>query len=246
MGVSDAQVFCEGRACGVDAVVDGEFLADSPVCSGDSGGPALDESGRVSGVISRGDAKCTVGIYSSVAAWSDFILERTFMAATSGRYNPPAWAGEPPTGTPGTNSGGSPSSGMGGGLAVAGTSSPPAIGGAGAVGGSSGDGSPVVDPLGSSCTNGCPGAYVCWAASDKPPGICVPQCSPQQSQCPGDYSCDAELGACLRTAPEESGCSVVPARAPAAPPTGVWLALLGFAAMWSGRRSKRASRIGRA
>jgi MYXO-CTERM domain-containing protein len=248
MGVSDAQVFCEGSACGVDAVVDGEFLADSPVCSGDSGGPALDEDGRVSGVISRGDAKCTVGIYSSVAAWSDFILERTFMAATSGRYNPPAWAGEPPTGTAGTSSGGSSGSGTGGALSLAGAASTPAIGGASAVGGSSGNGSPVIDPLGLSCTGECPGAYVCWAASGKPPGICVPQCTSTQSSCPSEYSCDPELGACLRTAdlpqPEQSGCSVGQAGAPAPPPTGVWLAVLGFAAMWRGRRFGRASERG--
>jgi MYXO-CTERM domain-containing protein len=252
MGVTDAQVFCEGSACGTELVLEGEFIADSPVCSGDSGGPALDKNGRVSGVTSRGDEQCTVGIYSSVAAWRDFIVEKTFTAATSGHYTPPAWAGDPPTGfdpgvpTAGTSSGGSNGSGTGGGLALAGGPTTPVIGGASAVGGSSGNVSPVIDPLGLSCTGQCPGAYVCWAASGKPPGICVPQCSAQQSTCPTDYSCDTGLGACLRTADlpqpqlkQGGGCSVTRAGTTAPPPAGVWLTLLGLAAMWRSRRAKR-------
>jgi MYXO-CTERM domain-containing protein len=237
MGVNDAQVFCEGSACGVDAVIEGEFLADSPVCSGDSGGPALDENGRVSGVASRGDAQCTLAIYSSVAPWRDFIIEKTFTAATSGHYDPPAWTGDPSTAvdpevpTAGTSG----ASGTDGGASLAGA---PAIGGARAVGGSSGNSSPVIDPLGLTCSGDCPGAYVCWAASGKPPGICVPQCSAQQSTCPADYSCDTGLGACLPQPERSSGCSVAEAGASAAP-TGVWLALLALAAVWRGRRAKR-------
>lgn len=256
MAVSHAQVFCEGKACGTDLVLDGEFIADSPVCSGDSGGPALDKNGRVSGVTSRGDEQCTVGIYSSVAAWRDFIIEKTFTAASSGHYTPPVWAGDPPVDfdpgvpTAGTSSGGSSgnaTAGNGtGGLALAGSPTAPVIGGASAAGGSSGNVSPVIDPLGLSCTGQCPGAYVCWAASSKPPGICVPQCNAQQTACPADYSCDTQLNACLRTADlqqpqlkESGGCSVAEANGAAPQPTGVWLALLGFAAAWRGRRAKR-------
>lgn len=98
MTSADAQVSCEGQACGTSLVGDGEFIADSPVCSGDSGGPAIDEQGLVSGVTSRGDEKCTIGIYASVAAWRDFIVEKAFIAAQSGNYAPPAWAGKPPAG----------------------------------------------------------------------------------------------------------------------------------------------------
>ena len=243
MAVSDAQVFCEGNACGVDAVLEGEFLADSPVCSGDSGGPALDENGRVSGVASRGDAECSLAIYSSVAPWRDFIIDKTFTAAKSGHYDPPAWAGDPPTDvdpgvpTAGTSSGGSSGSGTGGGLSLAGR---PTVGGASAVGGSSDNVSPVIEPLGLSCSGSgeCPGAYVCWAASGKPPGICVPQCSAQQNTCPTDYSCDAGLGACLPQPEQSSGCSVAQAGAAAPLSTGGWLALLGLA-VWRGRRAKR-------
>lgn len=248
MGVSDAQVFCTGRACDVDSVLEGEFLAESPVCSGDSGGPALDENGRVSGVASRGDAQCSVAVYGSVAPWRDFIIEKTFTAATSGHYAAPAWAGEPPNGvdpgvpTAGTSSGGS----TGGGFSLAGGPTTPAVGGASASGGSSGNVSPVIEPLGLSCSGECPGAYVCWAASGKPPGICVPQCSAQQSTCPSDYSCDTELGACLRTADlpqrprtQGGGCSVAEGLATPAAPTGAWLAALGLAVAWRGRRAKR-------
>ncbi len=97
MSIANAKVFCEGTACGTALLQAGEFMADSPVCSGDSGGPALDLAGHVRGVASRGDDKCTVGIYSSVAAWRDFIVEKTFVASVSGHYYaPPAWAGKPP------------------------------------------------------------------------------------------------------------------------------------------------------
>jgi MYXO-CTERM domain-containing protein len=107
----------------------------------------------------------------------------------------------------------------------------------------------VFEPLGSSCTGPCPGAYVCWAASGKPPGICVPACTAQQSTCPTDYACDTELGACLRTADlpppklkQGGGCSVAQPGAAGRRPGGAWLALLGLAAAWRGRHARRATR----
>jgi MYXO-CTERM domain-containing protein len=246
MAVGDARVFCQGSDCGSDLVLEGEFVADSPVCSGDSGGPALDQTGRVSGVASRAEPQCTVAIYSSVAAWRDFIIEKTFTAAASGHYEPPAWAGDPPAGfdpgvaTAGTSSGGSTD----GGVSLAGAPTTPASGGASAIGGSNGNVSPVFEPLGSSCTGPCPGAYVCWAASGKPPGICVPQCTAQQSTCPTDYSCDTELGACLPPPKlkQGGGCSVTETGAATPGPVGAWLALLGLAAAWRGRHARRATR----
>jgi len=258
MQVSTAQVFCAGSACQTDRVLDGEFIADSPVCSGDSGGPALDKKGRVSGVTSRGDEKCTLGIYSSVAAWRDFIIEKTFTAASIGHYSPPAWAGDPPTGfDPGAPAAGASSGGSGSGggsnagsgpLALAGGPGTLVSGGGSAAGGG-GSVSPIVDPLGLSCTGQCPGAYVCWAASGKPPGICVPQCSAQDTTCPTDFSCDSALGACIRNSdvPEGKlkqggGCSVVSAAAAAPQPSSAWLGLLLFGAAWRSRRAKRAKR----
>lgn len=245
MSVTNAQVFCEGSACGTDLVLEGEFIADSPVCSGDSGGPALDKSGRVSGVTSRGDEKCTLGIYSGVSAWSDFIIEKTFVAASSGHYTPPAWAGKPPDGfDPGTPTGGSSSGGSnsgGGALPLAGGPNGPAVGG-------SSNNTPIIDPLGLTCNGQCPGSYVCWAASSMPPGICVPQCSAQQTSCPAEFSCDTELGACLRTADlpkqqtsQSSGCSVSATGAATEPVRGAWLGLLLLGALWRGRRTSRPS-----
>lgn len=262
MSVTTAKVFCDGAACGTDMVKAGEFIADSPVCSGDSGGPALDKAGHVSGVTSRGDDKCTVGIYSSVSAWRDFIVEKTFVAASSGHYNPPTWAGDPPTGfDPGSPSGGT--SGVaggsnGGGVAVAGRGG----GGASGVGGTSPSGgitaaagtgtgvSTIIDPLGLSCTGSCPGSYVCWAANNKPPGICVPKCSAQQSMCPASFTCDTALGACIKPsalpkpkAADSSGCSVTPVGLAGGSGTGPWLVGLLFGALWGARARRRTSGI---
>ncbi len=94
MSVNDAQVYCTGAACRTPTVMDREWEAQSPICSGDSGGPALDQSGRVAGVTSRGDPDCTRAIYSSVYAWRDFIRDSVVEAASIGQYAPPAWAGE--------------------------------------------------------------------------------------------------------------------------------------------------------
>jgi MYXO-CTERM domain-containing protein len=255
MSVTNAQVFCEGSACGTDLVLEGEFIADSPVCSGDSGGPALDQNGRVSGVTSRGDEKCTVGIYSGVSAWSDFIIEKTFVAAKSGHYAPPAWAGKPPDGfDPGTPTAGSSAGGgsNGGASSTAGSGAVSLAGGptgSPTVGGSSGN-TPLIDPLGLTCTGQCPGSYVCWALSGKPPGICVPQCSAQQTSCPADFSCDTELGACLRTADlpkktrtsQSGGCSVSTTGAASSERrSGAWLSLLLLGAAWRRRRTRTCS-----
>jgi len=230
MGVTTAKVFCEGTACGTQLVTEGEFIADSPVCSGDSGGPALDQNGRVSGVTSRGDQKCTVGIYSSVEAWRDFIIEKTFVAAKSGHYAPPTWAGDPPAdfdpgvaGSGGSSGGSTP-------VVLAGNGS----GASGTVGGG-------VDPLGLSCTGQCPGSYKCWAEFDEPPGICVPACSAMQNTCPADYSCDLGLQACIKPshhAEASSSCSIrLPATGRSS--SSVWLALGAFALYAARRRSRR-------
>jgi len=247
----------------------GEFIADSPVCSGDSGGPALDQNGRVSGVTSRGDEKCTVGIYSGVAAWRDFIVEKTFEAATSGHYVPPAWAGPPPAGfdpgivptagssgaagsaggpngsggsASGGTSSGTSSSATAGSTATAGTGPITVVGGGPATGGSSSV-SPTIDPLGLTCNGECPGSYKCWAATSKPPGICVPECSAADSTCPDGFTCDTMLAACIKLAKTgantSSSCSVSPASATRDAGGGLWLGLglLGFA--WRKRRAKR-------
>ena len=180
MRVNDAQVFCTGASCDADFVTEAEWIGESPVCSGDSGGPALDGEGRVAGVTSRGDPECTLGIYTSVHAWRDFIRQGAHDAAASGGYSPPTWAGEPPDDVP-LPSGGSGNSG--GSASGAGTG--PIV-----VGGSTGSApmSPTVDALGLACTDRCPGTFQCWSASGEPPGVCVPRCGAAPNQCPLNYT----------------------------------------------------------
>jgi hypothetical protein len=261
---SGAQVSCEGTQCGLEIVTAGEFIAKSPVCSGDSGGPALDEMGRVCGVTSRGDEACTIGIYSSVAAWRDFIVEKTFEAADSGGYEPPTWAGDPPPGgNGGTGGGGSAGrssggaggsggratggsgSGQGGGLTLAGTGPTPSAGSAGMSGaaGGSKSSSPTIDPLGTKCSGDCPGSYKCWAESGMTTGICVPACSESQNSCPADYSCDTTLKACTTTAKaqpsDDDGCSVSAGSGGSGHASGWWLGLSLIALQASRRRAAR-------
>jgi hypothetical protein len=65
---------------------------DAPICSGDSGGPALDEQGRVFGVASRGDLDCEIAVYGDVSSWAPFIADTALDAAELGGYEPAAWA----------------------------------------------------------------------------------------------------------------------------------------------------------
>jgi MYXO-CTERM domain-containing protein len=258
MGVDDAQVFCAGSACGTPMVTETEWIADSPVCSGDSGGPALDQGGRVVGVTSRGDPECTVGIYSSVYAWRDFIIKGAVDAAEAGNYGLPTWAGGSTNPNPsiggsggatstGGNSGGGTSNGSGGKLGGAGTDSgvagAPTFAGTGAGGQSM---SPTIDPLGLVCNGQCPGAYKCWAESGQPPGICVPACSEAAPACPTNFTCSPQLQACVKTeaikgqsSGDSSSCSV---SAPGSSPGSTWL-LIGVAAAFGSLRRYRRSAL---
>lgn len=68
-----------------------EWLGDTGVCSGDSGGPALDLQNRVIGVVSRGGQGCSSPVYGAVTAWRDLIVETAEVAAVRGGYDPPNW-----------------------------------------------------------------------------------------------------------------------------------------------------------
>lgn len=67
---------------------------NAPICSGDSGGPALDEHGRVFGVASRGDPGCEIAVYGDVSNWGPFIVDTAIEAAELGDYPEPAWTRE--------------------------------------------------------------------------------------------------------------------------------------------------------
>ena len=68
-------VACAGLDCStrIDQAQASEWLSfNADVCSGDSGGPALDSKGRVMGVASRGAADCAGAVYGAVSSWRDF------------------------------------------------------------------------------------------------------------------------------------------------------------------------------
>ncbi len=78
------------------AIRDSEWASvDAPICSGDSGGPALDEEGRVIGVASRGDLGCKIAVYGDVSSWAPFIIDTAREAAELGGYAPAAWTDGP-------------------------------------------------------------------------------------------------------------------------------------------------------
>jgi hypothetical protein len=86
-------VVCGARDCGGGSVLtNSEFVGEESVCEGDSGGPALDASGRVIGVASRGAEDCGIAVYSAVAYWGDWMISTATRAAEIGQYEAPGWA----------------------------------------------------------------------------------------------------------------------------------------------------------
>lgn len=74
-----------------------EWIGDTGICSGDSGGPAIDLQNRVVGVTSRGGANCSNPVYGSVHSWGQWIKDTAIYAAQLGGYEPPKWASGWPT-----------------------------------------------------------------------------------------------------------------------------------------------------
>jgi hypothetical protein len=172
-------VSCTGVDCPFGSgVQDTEWASNARTCSGDSGGPALDDQGRVMGVLSRGPDACEGAIYSDVAGFADFIIPIAREAAAQGGYPAPFW----------TN----------------GSSIPPPP---------PPDAGPANPDTQCASSDDCGGGLVCYAASGKPPGVCVSHCGTGDACQPG-FTCNRAVGVCLRTpAPppgDDGGCSVSP------------------------------------
>lgn len=100
MQLSNLTIDCQPGSCG-EGVESTEFRGETGICSGDSGGPALDAEGKVVGVVSRGGPDCSTPVYGTVTAWRDFIIDTALDAAQAGGYDPPFWvttrSSEPPS-----------------------------------------------------------------------------------------------------------------------------------------------------
>jgi MYXO-CTERM domain-containing protein len=195
--VNGLDVLCVGTACGNLGGSRTEWGAVTPVCSGDSGGPALDTAGNVIGVASRGNADCDSALYGAVASWGSLIRDTAIDAADDGGYAPPTWTGAttdggtPDSGTPdsGTPDSGTPDSGTpdsGNPMPDSGTPEPDAGG-----------------TVGEPCTGACGGDLACYLPENDDQGICVPRCSSSDTTCPFRYECSARLGICVPGAPDE-------------------------------------------
>jgi len=87
------RVNCAGTGDGgCGALPAGEWLGETGVCGGDSGGPALDALGRVIGVASRGSAGCGFPIYANLLAHAPWLISEAQAAAVTGGYPAPSWA----------------------------------------------------------------------------------------------------------------------------------------------------------
>ncbi|MGK3969843.1 serine protease [Sorangium sp. So ce118] len=88
---------CVADGCPASVVKRTEWVGDTGICEGDSGGPSLDLMHRVIGVTSRGAEGCEYPIYGYVYGWAEWIKETTVHAAELGGYEEPSWARGFPT-----------------------------------------------------------------------------------------------------------------------------------------------------
>jgi hypothetical protein len=143
-GLSASCVEGEGSDCALASAR--EWEGDAGVCSGDSGGPALDGKNRVIGVASRSvfgaNGECQTPVYSGLTGWRDWIREVAQQAAEDGGYKEATWV----------TSGGGPLNG--------GTTGRPANGTSGAAGATGGKGKNNASDAegGGSCAVASPGA----------------------------------------------------------------------------------------
>ena len=218
MQLGNLSVECQPGSCG-EGVESTEFLGETGICSGDSGGPALDADGKVVGVVSRGGADCSTPVYSTVTAWHDFIIETATEAAMLGGYEAPFWV-------------------------LSGLSDRPVPEGQGGAGGAGGAASePHAASQGEACDSAtaCEADLVCFAAGNDAAGKCAPVCH-HASDCDDGLACvDAgSVSVCslpTGSADETGGCAVAVAGSRGARATA--LLALGAALGLASRRRRR-------
>ena len=93
----DIEIHCIGHDCGSSAITGAEWAGDANLCGGDSGGPAIDEQGRVIGVASRGTQDCVGAAYTGIEPWGEWIKQSVYDAAVDAGLPPPAWSDGHPT-----------------------------------------------------------------------------------------------------------------------------------------------------
>ncbi len=185
-GRTGLKVNCAPGHCSTGVEIS-EFVGDAGICSGDSGGPALDADGKVVGVVSRSADNCNHPVYGSVAAWKDWISGVATDAATQGKYAVPFWV------TSGSSDDPNPAGGANG------------AAGSGSVGGSTealgGEGPISADPQGQACSlsEACPSGFGCYSptrSTSAGDAYCAAHCT-AQAQCSGGTSCDLSSSVCI-------------------------------------------------
>lgn len=218
MQLDGLTIACEPGSCG-EGVESTEFRGERGICSGDSGGPALDADGKVVGVVSRGGPDCSTPVYSTVTAWQDFITETAKEAAELGGYEAPFWV-------------------------TTGLSDPPVLVGQGGAGGQGGaTGAPGLASEGEACdsVNACSGGLVCYTPGSQTSGRCSAVCEVTKD-CNDGLVCQSAGTVSVCTVPTEladdtGGCSL----ASPASRSGGGLLLATMAALALGRRRRRVS-----
>jgi hypothetical protein len=218
MQLEGLSIECEPGSCG-DGVESTEFRGETGICSGDSGGPALDADGKVVGVVSRGGPDCSTPVYSTVTAWHDFIIETAQEAADLGGYEAPFWV-------------------------TTGLSDPPVLvgqDGAGGAGGASSEAAGANE--GESCdqATACRGDLVCYQSASGRPGVCSTLCQ-ATAECSAGLECRSVGSVAVCAVPngggdESSGCSLATG-ALAGRRGQAWLAMLGAGALALARRRR--------
>ena len=213
MRLEGLSVDCQPGSCG-EGVESTEFLGETGICSGDSGGPALDADGKVVGVVSRGGPGCSTPIYSTVTAWHDFIIDTATEAARLGGYEPPFWV-------------------------TTGLSDPPVVVDPNGAGGAGADEPDASEGEICEAANACQSGLVCYAAASSSVGTCTALCQ-ATTDCNDGLTCQniGDVSVCTLPsggADESKGCAL---SAPGVPAWGAGWMLAALGALALVRRRK--------